>query len=968
MELAKAPAPATARVARERAALEASEELPPLPSIQEQLSVPSTMAPELHMGAPIPAEAADDAEPGWSLAAGEVVAGIEAARAAPMEEELEDAQVVRDMANHPMLDRVQKTLVETLEREHERTELELREKAHAVKTEKRRREDLGVELYGAQQQLAKLQLSLEAVHNEAIELQEARADEEVKAHRVKSEHTGVKTSLGEKRAEVAKNQAELDAINETLRQVEKYNEEMQQEIAVTKRATYKAEENVSSLEHAKKDQDVYIDTMHERIKRLEEAIAVHEAQLERQRGESVEARQMLTETGHEMDLISFEKKQLVQQWKASLVQLARRDEALLAAKTTLDSIHMETRDLRTELEGTRREVGGAKAEYEGLVMAVEKHKGDEAAVGGAVRNVAAASEALSAQLALLQRSMAHTDEVEAKITAEGKGNGESIERLAADIQLVTVERQKIEQKIAAAKSAQTTVSKAVKTVQKQTAAVKAKAYEKEIEEANLANELARIKVDTINTEAHNVQLRETLDDMVKKLEEQDSLITRYQQEIRQRNDDIEKKMYRVDRLNRKYEKMSAQAEEGEHLGPLEATIKNLTKERDAINAEALALQGQWLADQTKLVQTAQSTEETLEKNAALRAKARILDEKLLRLAREAASRASQIGTLESSHKAMRADVARLNDLLGRHATMEQGLTNETAILETEFKAELKELEEASLNAEQKTADARATKARLLDEVLEVERQILLWEKKIQLERETQQTLDPSVGAGEVKAMELEIHRMKLRLKGLEAEQETMIRDMERAILKKEGYALRYKGGKRPSMLERQGPLTKASLKKHMVQLRRTIQQTANDASQLTTDIQHRQSGIQDVTAKLAAATARYGDLEREAARLQAEINGLLYQKQRRTELMNARDRTASRFLDLERRVAPPVDDAERVERRFEAATAQNTSIRDVVAGLQAQFDYLAEPLDRIRRLADDAIPPPLKANFALSDD
>ena len=213
----------------------------------------------------------------------------------------------------------------------ERTALEAREKAHEVSLSSRTREDTGVELYGTQQQLARLQLALEALHSTAGELAEKRSAEEVGAQEARSRHGSLNKALQDRKKHVAKNQAELDAVNDTLRQVEKYNEEMRKEIAVTKRATYKAEENVQSLEHAKKGQDLYINSLDERVRQLGEQIAVQETQLAKQKAESDEARGLLAETGQEMELIAFEKKQLIQQWKASLVQLTRRDEALSAA-------------------------------------------------------------------------------------------------------------------------------------------------------------------------------------------------------------------------------------------------------------------------------------------------------------------------------------------------------------------------------------------------------------------------------------------------------------------------------------------------------------------------------------------------------------------------------------------------------------------------------------------------------------
>lgn len=73
----------------------------------------------------------------------------------------------------------------------------------------------------------------------------------------------------------------------------------------------------------------------------------------------------------------------------------------------------------------------------------------------------------------------------------------------------------------------------------------------EAEKLTVENELARLKIDALNVEAHNMQLRQTMDACAKDLKDKDTLIERYTMEIRQRNDSVEKKMSIVDRLNRK---------------------------------------------------------------------------------------------------------------------------------------------------------------------------------------------------------------------------------------------------------------------------------------------------------------------------------------------------------------------------------------------------------------------------------
>merc|ERR1711970_1327511 len=216
-----------------------------------------------------------------------------------------------------------------------------------------------------------------------------------------------------------------------------------------------------------------------------------------------------------------------------------------------------------------------------------------------------------------------------------------------------------------------------------------------------------------------------------------------------------------------------------------------------------------------------------------------------------------------------------NELIGKHTKQQEALSNETGVLELSFRAELKELETESLAAEQKVHEARSRKNVLLEEVIDGERQVLLWE------------------------VEIEIHRMKMRLEGLQREQEAMIKEMERGIAKREAITLRYKGKARPTALEH----TKQSLREHVKKLRGKIQATAREASQLSNAITNKKQELDTSTNELADATARYGSLETDANDLQQAINRLLYEKQRRAELQAAKEATVGRYLDLERGTA-----------------------------------------------------------------
>ena len=178
---------------------------------------------------------------------------------------------------------------------------------------------------------------------------------------------------------------------------------MRREIAVTKRATYKAEENVQALEKAKTGQDDYVASLDERVRALGEKIAVSEARLARQKDESEEARKLLAETAQEMELVAFEKKQLLQQWKSSLVQLARRDEALAAANGQVTAARVELTDVATEIEGTKREEAIAARENERLAEVSGRLGSEDSALGQDISKVTAEAEAVAAQYARPRR-------------------------------------------------------------------------------------------------------------------------------------------------------------------------------------------------------------------------------------------------------------------------------------------------------------------------------------------------------------------------------------------------------------------------------------------------------------------------------------------------------------------------------------------------------------------------------------
>ncbi len=159
----------------------------------------------------------------------------------------------------------------------------------------------------------------------------------------------------------------------------------------------------------------------------------------------------------------------------------------------------------------------------------------------------------------------------------------------------------------------------------------------------LQNELARIRVDLQNVISQNHTLEDNMNSLTKGCRnffpasnkfpgmlDKDKLVERYEVEIRRRNDELERKQTEVDRLNKKYDILVSNLKD-ENMGPLEATIHNLTNEISKRQRDCAELQYYWLRSQTELVNLNKEIEQQNEVTNDMERQLTVLSQKQLRI-------------------------------------------------------------------------------------------------------------------------------------------------------------------------------------------------------------------------------------------------------------------------------------------------------------------------------------------------
>lgn len=433
------------------------------------------------------------------------------------------------------------------------------------------------------------------------------------------------------------------------------------------------------------------------------------------------------------------------------------------------------------------------------------------------------------------------------------------------------------------------------------------------------------------------------------------------------------------------------------LSFLQAELHNLTKSIAAKREACEGMQKRWLQDQTALVAVANDAEVKQTRLRELGSHVLLLDQKRLRLESSTESQRTDLRRLRAAISTMHEDMGRINALIAKNAALSSKLAAATATAAAAFSEELREMQREAAAAEAKVSSIREEKARLLEELLECERQVLLWEKKIALEREMQEAIDPRVGQAEIAGMEKEIHRMRMRQEALKREQERLVGEMERAIAKREAIAMKNASAAALTMASatsvgkgllagttrRAGTAgavggagaglgstgsgkgtagdagTRLGLKQRAAALRADIEEKMKIVATVENALEARQADARALAAAVEHRGSEVAALEAATAAAQRAINAALYEKQKGVEAVAALTRLLQRLEALESGKLPRLtgDEASRARERLAQAEASRDAVRRLVSGLGQRHSELAEVLDRVAQLVD--IAPPL---------
>ena len=190
--------------------------------------------------------------------------------------------------------------------------------------------------------------------------------------------------------------------------------------------------------------------------------------------------------------------------------------------------------------------------------------------------------------------------------------------------------------------------------------------------------------------------------------------------------------------------------------------------------------------------------------------------------------------------------------------------------------------------------------------------------------------------------------MKIRYETLQRDQERMVKEMERALHKREAIAVRGRGQKSSNM-------TQANMTKKVSSLQNSVRKCQRDIGRYEIAIKEKMDNIEAVALDLEKCNSAYEQQEEQANNTQKMINDSLYDKQRYIDMTARTQRLAKRFDGLLNGKIATIEekDIPKIRQEHETSVKNLNVVCKVITKLQSEHPHLQDVLSRVRLLASD---------------
>ncbi|KAM8872571.1 coiled-coil domain-containing protein 40-like isoform 1-T1 [Synchiropus picturatus] len=782
--------------------------------------------------------------------------------------------------NHPMVRRQQTALNKQLIKLLEILNMALKEELALEKVDTINDEEMGAEKFRIQKLLDRSKNRLVHYHQNKVQAELNRRDVQEALETMKdSVLTGQVMSARENESKLRK---EMENLTLQLLSTQQTSDALQSNVKVLKNKNNKENVEKAQAEDQKQKQDRYVNGLIKEMERLNEQIALYEALTIDKNRETRSAKEALLETKIDLESLAMERKQLMQQWNNTLVHMRKQDEAFSALLETLSTVEQQLSLQDREQEGLRKLITQEQELNESQTLQLKLAQLHCATASRAIMQKQMELRALQTTFSTYVRSTRETEKTLKRLNKEGSMYQSELVDQRKQLERANAKRLELENKIMNHMQQNLTHSMAAKYSKLLIDKIVSMKEDTNFQLKQLEKDIEAVGMDA-------AELSQTLQSLTMTLKTLDDEVSRCLNTV-SANDSkmfscmtlIEQKQTTITNLNRKIGEIVARTGV-EDLSPLqikvEAILAQIKEVTDIIENDNLV----WTKRQETLVGLMRELQMNSKEMHTRQTQFSVRNQKIFSLESQVKMEQVEDQELSSSTKMLQGDLLKLNCLLNKNGERSMALEQGNALMESDIVHKLKVEERETIEIQMRKERTQEEKESLLGSLLEAEPQVVLWEKKTELVKETL-----NVGSEvqtEIQMMKTEIHRMEVHLSQLTKHQEYLLSKSEETASKWGSLIERNVSMMRIS----QKQMTSARQTLVLSSMKRKLQETHKDIDNFGTAVSELQKSHVSMNNRL--------DLRRQQLKeLQAACDAL---QQSFSDLQDTKDRNLAQLVTLQ---------------------------------------------------------------------
>ena len=708
---------------------------------------------------------------------------------------------------------------------------------------------------------------------------------------------GQKKEISKASRLVADQHTKLKDAQEQLTDMKKGQES---EMVLAKRRADKAAKGELSAEEAKHQQDLYVDRLQERLKTIEDERKIKQTQTIAQKENTKEALARLNEAQSEVEAVQLERKEIASQWQTSLSGLAKRNEVYTMMQDQCNKQQQTIFAKQIEVDTLKKQVAKEHDNSEVLESQMARINSDISSIQRVVKETTNKSEAAKKEYSTCTQALHEAEEMLRRAQQQHTIATSDVVNTRQKFERLKRSHQELDEEVITVSYDRKTLDRYGKASVKAIKDKQRERVELEVQLSQIENQTSRSVLLAQGVESAIASYGERLNDVEGELAAKTELLREYANVSRGNQLQAERKELEMSKLNRQIGVIIEQRTR-DGAGKADVTPAELERDRlqdnitDISKANA-ARQQDWLHSQSELVAIQKKAQTQAENTDHVNSKITVLSQKKFRISRDIEQNEKELVHLQRNFAALQRDVVKLDTLISENKGVQENLSNSNVLMESEFLRQLKEEELHSIQTQSEVHAVTDDKTRILNDVVDAERQILQWEKKIQLAEEIKAAITDPDGEGETDAMKKEIHRMQLRLQQLNRQRELLIQDMERTVERRGEITHRAKVTSRSNDTS-----TRTAVIKQIRDIQSKIKQGQRDARAVeteTTQLEQEHTALSNANENNAQMIQELSDKSEDMdrdyhqKRMQRDqaVQNVVYFQQLRTHISNIRDK------------------------------------------------------------------------------